>query len=169
MAAEKFKPAAMYGITRNHKGWLVDLKRERVEFSKHFSDVTLPGEEAALIRAQALVQCRDRWPAHGLQERLHRDIGTVALAQRYIVVDDPKIKLASYAAPVREAIAAGKLLTGMTRDQVLMAVGYPVSTENPDLQARVCASGSIAGPSSTSTLTRPGTRNWFASQRPWLA
>ena len=38
---------------------------------------------------------------------------------------------------MREAIAAAKLMRGMTREQVLMSVGYPVSSENPHMDANV--------------------------------
>jgi hypothetical protein len=65
-----------------------------------------------------------------------RDIQMVAFAQRYIVKDDPKARLATYPAKVREAISDARVSPGMTKEQVLMAVGYPVSSENPNLEAR---------------------------------
>lgn len=64
-----------------------------------------------------------------------RNITLVEFAQRYVVAEDPKQKMAAFAAPVREAIAAGKLMPGMTREQVLMAIGYPIASENPALDA----------------------------------
>lgn len=66
-----------------------------------------------------------------------RDIELGAFAQRYVVTEDPKPKLASYAPKVREAIAGARVMKGMTKEQVLMAVGYPVSSENPSLDAGV--------------------------------
>lgn len=67
----------------------------------------------------------------------HRDIGSVALARRFIVDGDPRAKLGAYPPAEREAIEAMRVAPGMTREQVAMALGHPVSTENPDLDARV--------------------------------
>lgn len=60
-----------------------------------------------------------------------------AFAKRYIVAEDPTKKLAGASPKVRKAIETARLLPGMTRDQVLMSVGYPVSSENPQLDAKV--------------------------------
>jgi len=64
-----------------------------------------------------------------------RDLGLEAFAKRYIVTEDPKAKLATYPAKLREAIQAGRINRGMTRDQVLMSIGYPISSETPRLDA----------------------------------
>ncbi|MBB5943418.1 MULTISPECIES: outer membrane protein assembly factor BamE domain-containing protein [Xanthomonas] len=64
-----------------------------------------------------------------------RDLGNEAFAQRYVVAQDPKLKLAAYPPKIREAIAANRVTKGMTREQVLMALGYPISSENPSLDA----------------------------------
>lgn len=66
-----------------------------------------------------------------------RDMDLPTFAQRYVVKTDPKIKLASYPAKIREAIKSAHLMPGMTREQVFMSVGYPVSSENPNLDAKV--------------------------------
>jgi len=64
-----------------------------------------------------------------------RDLGLETFAKRYVVTEDPKVKLASYPGKQRDAIQAGQISRGMTRDQVLMAFGYPISSENPRLDA----------------------------------
>jgi hypothetical protein len=66
-----------------------------------------------------------------------RDMNMESFAQRYIVSEDPKAKLAGYPAKMRSAITNARLIPGMTREQVLMAVGYPVTSENPQLDAKV--------------------------------
>lgn len=66
-----------------------------------------------------------------------RDIDMGAFAQRYIVSEDPKAKLATYPAKVRSAITSARVSPGMTKEQVIMAVGYPVSSENPNLDAKM--------------------------------
>ncbi|MEJ7687695.1 MAG: acyltransferase family protein [Variovorax sp.] len=72
-----------------------------------------------------------------LKNDYSRDIPPIAFAQRYVVGDDPRLKLAGYPEKTRAAIAAMKVAPGMTRTQVLMALGYPVSSENPSLDAPV--------------------------------
>jgi len=52
---------------------------------------------------------------------------------KLVVQDDPKKKLASYPPAVREAIRSGRLMNGMTKEQVIMSVGYPQTDENPRL------------------------------------
>jgi hypothetical protein len=64
-----------------------------------------------------------------------RDLKPEVFARRYVVSEDPRTKLAGYPAKVRQAIQAGRIGRGMTREQVLMAVGYPISSENPRLDA----------------------------------
>jgi hypothetical protein len=66
-----------------------------------------------------------------------RDIDMAAFAQRYIVKEDPRAKFATYPAKIREAIKTARVTRGMTREQALMSAGYPVSSENPSLDARV--------------------------------
>lgn len=66
-----------------------------------------------------------------------RDIAMPAFAQRYVVTEDPRLKMASFPPAVRDAILAVKVAPGMTREQVLMAIGYPVASENPSLDAPV--------------------------------
>ncbi|MDR6537251.1 hypothetical protein [Variovorax soli] len=56
---------------------------------------------------------------------------------RRCITEDPKVKLAGYPEKTRAAIAAMKVVPGMTREQVLMALGYPISSENPKLEAPV--------------------------------
>ena len=66
-----------------------------------------------------------------------RDLNMTAFAQRYVVAEDPKRKMASYPPKVRKAIETARVMPGMTREQVLMAVGYPVSSENPQLDSKI--------------------------------
>ncbi len=58
-----------------------------------------------------------------------------AWASKMIVADDPKSKLATYPANIRTAIQQGKVAPGMTKEQVIMSVGYPLASENPTLDA----------------------------------
>lgn len=66
-----------------------------------------------------------------------RDLEMGAFAQRYIVTEDPKVKLASWPPAIQAAVKAAKVMVGMTKDQVLMSVAYPMTSENPSLDAPV--------------------------------
>ena len=66
-----------------------------------------------------------------------RNITLIDFAKRYVVTEDPKRKIASFPPAMGAAILAGKVMPGMTREQVLMALGYPVASENPSLDAPV--------------------------------
>jgi hypothetical protein len=64
-----------------------------------------------------------------------RDLKLEDFARRWIVKEDPKAKIAGFPPAIRAAILGFKVAPGMTREQVLMAVGYPMSSENPSLDA----------------------------------
>ena len=56
---------------------------------------------------------------------------------KLVVKSDPKAKIERAPARVREAIQAGRVLPGMTREQVIMAVGYPPTHRTPTLETPV--------------------------------
>ncbi len=58
-------------------------------------------------------------------------------AARYIVSEDPRVRFASYPPQIQKAITKARVMVGMTREQVLMAVSYPIADENPDLGSKV--------------------------------
>ncbi len=61
---------------------------------------------------------------------------TLAQLARKIVVDkDPKTRIAAWPAPVREAVRFGKVITGMTHEQVIASLGYPPAHQTPSLDA----------------------------------
>ena len=64
-----------------------------------------------------------------------RDLKMEDFARRYIVKRDPRPKIAAAAPKVRKAISSMRITKGMTRDQVLMAMGYPISSYNPQMDA----------------------------------
>lgn len=54
---------------------------------------------------------------------------------KMIVTEDPKARIAGFSQPVQDAIKVGQISLGMTREQVIIAVGYPLTNENPALDA----------------------------------
>ena len=53
-----------------------------------------------------------------------------------LVKSDPKPRIASYPKAVRRAIEYGRVERGMTREQVLISLGYPATDRTPSLQDR---------------------------------
>ncbi len=66
-----------------------------------------------------------------------RNISMDEFAKRYVLAVDPKTKMSGYSDKMRAAISSAKLLPGMTREQVLMSIGYPIGSENPNFNANV--------------------------------
>jgi hypothetical protein len=54
-------------------------------------------------------------------------------AQLLIVAEDPKDRIAEWPVSVREAVNAGKVALGMTKEQVIAALGYPPAHATPSL------------------------------------
>ncbi len=64
-----------------------------------------------------------------------RYVAMDAFAKRYIVKQDPRVMVAAAPPKIRTAINSARVTKGMTRDQVLVALGYPIGDENPHLDA----------------------------------
>lgn len=58
-----------------------------------------------------------------------------AFVAKLIVAEDPRLRLATFEPAVRQAIERGQVAIGMTREQVLMSLGYPRTDLNPSLDA----------------------------------
>ncbi|MGZ5033510.1 MAG: hypothetical protein ACXWAC_09970 [Usitatibacter sp.] len=65
------------------------------------------------------------------EESLEKYIGKI------VVKTNPKAKLDRYPDKMRAAIREGKVLPGMTREQVIMSVGYPPTHRTPSLESSV--------------------------------
>jgi len=74
----------------------------------------------------------------GKPMRLGHDYGraeetTEQWVNKLVVLDDPKARIAKYSPAVRNAIAKGQLMKGMTKEQVIISVGHPQTNENQRL------------------------------------
>ncbi len=54
---------------------------------------------------------------------------------KLLVPDDPKLKLARFPRSVQDAIKDGRVEKGMTREQVVLSLGYPPTHRTPTLSA----------------------------------
>ena len=57
------------------------------------------------------------------------------LAERIVVATDPRPKIQAAPAAVRHAIEKGRVTPGMTKEQVLVSLGYPLTSHTPSLDA----------------------------------
>ena len=60
-----------------------------------------------------------------------------AWVAKIVAADDPRSRIAGYPPAVQEAIRVGKVMVGMTREQAIIAVGYPMTSETFSLDAPV--------------------------------
>jgi hypothetical protein len=58
-------------------------------------------------------------------------------AEKLIVAEDPRPKIARFPADVREAIRFSQVVAGMSKEQTIIAVGYPQRDETVSLDAPV--------------------------------
>jgi hypothetical protein len=78
----------------------------------------------------------------GKKMRLGHDYGRAqeSLEQwvsKIVVEEDPAPRISSYAADVQAAIKEGRVVLGMTREQAIVAIGYPLTSETPSLDSVV--------------------------------
>lgn len=78
----------------------------------------------------------------GKPMRLGLDYGRIQetleqFAEKLVVLENPQDKIRKFPADVREAIRLGKVMPGMTKEQAIIAVGYPMTSETASLDAPV--------------------------------
>lgn len=118
---------------RTDGSWISDINY--AEAGLHIIPAGTPIKSTGYGRYRVHVEVEGKKQALG--NDYSRDLDLPTFAQRYIVKEDPRAKLASYPPKIQEAIKTARVTRGMTREQALMSVGYPVSSENPSLNAKV--------------------------------
>lgn len=118
---------------RTDGSWISDSNY--AENGKRILAVGTPLKVTGYGRYRAYVEIDGKKQALG--NDYSRDLEQTAFALRYVVAQDPKAKIAGYPKKIQQAIKNAQLMPGMTREQVLMSVGYPISSENPNLDAKV--------------------------------
>jgi hypothetical protein len=58
-----------------------------------------------------------------------------AWVNKIVVNDDPRGRIATFAPPIQAAIREGRVIVGMTREQAIASIGYPLTSENVSLDA----------------------------------
>jgi hypothetical protein len=118
---------------RTDGSWIMDINY--AESHKTLLPAGTPVKVTGYGRYRARVEIDGKKQAIG--NDYSRTLDNETFARRYVVAEDPRVKLAAYPADIRAAIESAKVKKGMNQEQVLMSVGYPVTSENPDLNAKV--------------------------------
>ncbi len=113
--------------------WISDINY--AEQGKRMVPVGTPAKVTGYGRFRVLAQIDGA--SQTLGNDYSRNLPLDAFAQRYVVAVNPQARISTFEPRVREAIKTARLFNGMTREQVLMSVAYPVSGETPDLDARI--------------------------------
>jgi hypothetical protein len=118
---------------RSDGSWISDINY--VENGKTLIPLGTPVSVQGYGRYRVRIEIAGKKQALG--NDYSRDLKLEDFARRYVVPENPAARLSQFSKPIQEAITAAHLAKGMTREQVLMAVGYPVSSENPSLEAHI--------------------------------
>jgi hypothetical protein len=118
---------------RTDGSWISDINY--AENGKTVIPVGTPVKVTGLGRQRVYIEVNGKKQAIG--NDYSRDLSLDVFAKRYIVAENPSDKLAQYPKPIQDAITSMRVIKGMSREQVLMSVGYPVSSENPNLNSNI--------------------------------
>ena len=117
---------------RTDGSWISDINYQ--ESGKRVVPVGSPVTITGYGRYRVKVQLENKSQALG--NDYSRELSMEEFARRYVVGEDPNVKINAYPQKVQDAIRSARLMIGMNREQVLMSVGYPVSSENPHLDGK---------------------------------
>ena len=116
---------------RSDGSWISDINY--IASGKQMIAAGTPVKVTGYGRYRVLVEFDGKKQAIG--NDYSRTVQLEEFALRYVLPNDPNLAMQKFAPKVREAIKAARIMRGMTREQVLMAVGYPIVSENPSLDS----------------------------------
>jgi hypothetical protein len=132
-AAAEEKPVGFLCCNMRIDGsWISDINYD--ENGKNIIPVGTPIKVTGYGRYRVKVDIDGKSLAIG--NDYSRDMSREDFAKRYVVSENPALKISGYPRKVQDAIGSSQLMFGMSREQVIMAVGYPVSSENHDLNSK---------------------------------
>lgn len=108
--------------------WISDLNYE--DGAKKIVPAGTPVKFTGFGRWRLLVEIDGK--KLGIGNDYSRTIDMDRFAAMYVLTEDPRPRLQAFAPKVREAILERKVMKGMTREQVIMALGHPVTSSTPD-------------------------------------
>jgi hypothetical protein len=118
---------------RTDGSWITDINYD--SSGKHLVPAGTPVTVTGYGRYRVNVILESKSQAIG--NDYSRDLSMENFAKRYVVAEDATLKISGYPQKVQDAIHQARVMRGMSREQVLMALGYPVSSENPNLADKI--------------------------------
>ncbi len=109
--------------------WISDSNYE--ESGKTMIPLGTPAKVTGYGRNRVYVQFPEG--AQELGNDYSRNLRPEEFARRYIVAENPLDKVVNLPPKFQAAIKSARVTNGMTREQVVMALGWPMASENPHL------------------------------------
>jgi hypothetical protein len=117
---------------RSDGAWISDSNY--AESGKYLVPYGTPVKITGYGRYRVFVELEGKRQALG--NDYSRDLSMEVFARRYVVPTDPRADAAATSDKIRTAIDSARVTRGMTRAQVLIALGYPITSENPHLDGK---------------------------------
>lgn len=108
--------------------WISDLNYE--DGAKSIVPAGTPVKFTGFGRWRMLLEIEGK--KLGLGNDYSRTITMDEFAALYVLKEDPRPKLQGWPAKVRDAVQKRKVVRGMTREQVIMALGHPTTSYTPE-------------------------------------
>jgi hypothetical protein len=108
---------------RSHLKAGTAVKVSRYEFRNHYGTQTINPYDFAIASAGQNIVLKNEYTKH---------MSPPDYLSQLVVATDPKVKIAGFSKEVQEAIASARVAVGMSKEQVAMAMGYPLKKENPN-------------------------------------
>lgn len=130
--AEKAMAGARFTCCNLHYNgdWISDTNATTLPMIPAGTPIVL--ESFGFNRAKVLIDRRQMRIGHDYGRKQETKEQYVA---KLIVNDDPKNKIKTYPQRIQDVIAAGKVCKGMTREQVIISLGYPRTDATQSLSA----------------------------------
>lgn len=128
--ADKAMAGAQYTCCNLHhrSDWISDTNETTLPMIPAGTPIVLKG--FGFNRASVLINAHEMRIGHDYGRKQESKEQYVA---KLIVNNDPNTKIKTYPQRIQEAIVAGKVCKGMTREQVIISLGYPRTDVTPSL------------------------------------
>ncbi len=116
----------------------IHYESDEINDANYFVGSTLPA--GTPVQVQAVGSASVTFLADGKKLTLYHRYGTAQESFRQyldkiLVSEDPKLRVSSFPRSVQQAIRDGRVEPGMTREQVILSLGYPPTHRTPSTTA----------------------------------
>lgn len=115
-----------------YKNWISDINYYYDGYKLLRVGSPIRAIEEASNSFKVVVGGKERWLGNDYSRSVPRN----TFLSRYIVKEDPKKTIETFDPFTQDAIRRLRVMPGMTKEQVAMAIGYPVANYTPSLKRR---------------------------------